>query len=88
MNKLEFLEKMEEVDALIADGKYDLAVEICDTLNLSGVKEPRRLQNIAKAYERCRRYKEAEVLLLHLLQLSTLHFSLVISRWRRAWRRT
>ena len=63
MNKLEFLEKMEEVDALIADGKYDLAVEICDTLNLSGVKEPRRLQNIAKAYERCRRYKEAEVLL-------------------------
>ena len=63
MNKLEFLEKMEEVDSLIADGKYDLAVEICDTLNLGGVKEPRRLQNIAKAYERCRRYPEAQTLL-------------------------
>ena len=63
MNKLEFLEKTEEVRELIAEGKYDLAVEICDTLNLNGVKDTRELQNIAKAYERCRRYDEAERLL-------------------------
>ena len=63
MNKFDFLQKIEEAETLIASARYDEAVEICDELNLDLVKEPRKLQNLAKAYEKCKRFRDAEKLL-------------------------
>ena len=64
MNKQEFQRRLDEVETLIADGKYAEAVTECDLLNLDLLDQPRVLQNIAKAYEKCRRYADAEDLLL------------------------
>ena len=64
MNKQEFQRRLDEVETLIADGKYAEAVSECDLLNLDLLDQPRVLQNIAKAYEKCRRYADAEDLLL------------------------
>ena len=64
MNKIEFQRRLEEVDSLIARGKYSDAVKKCDLMNLDLCDQPRRLQNIAKAYEKCRRYADAEDLLI------------------------
>ncbi|MBR6322974.1 MAG: hypothetical protein IKR59_08905, partial [Lachnospiraceae bacterium] len=64
MNKLEFQRRLDEVETLIADGNYAEAVNECDRLNLDLLDQPRVLQNIAKAYEKCRRYADAEDLLL------------------------
>lgn len=64
MNKIEFQRRLEEAEILIAKGNYAEAVNKCDLLNLDMIEQPRRLQNIAKAYEKCRRYADAEDLLL------------------------
>ena len=64
MNKIEFQQKLEEGNALIEQGKYEEAVELFDLLNLDSVRDPRLLQNIAKSYEKCHRYEDAEDLLL------------------------
>ena len=64
MNKQEFQRRLDDVETLIADVKYAEAVTECDLLNLDLLDQPRVLQNIAKAYEKCRRYADAEDLLL------------------------
>ncbi len=64
MNKIEFQRRLEEAEILIAKGNYAEAVNKCDLLNLDMIEQPRRLQNISKAYEKCRRYADAEDLLL------------------------
>ena len=64
MNKIEFQRRLEEAEILIAKGNYAEAVNKCDLLNLDMIEQPRRLQNIAKAYEKCRRYADAEDLLI------------------------
>ena len=64
MNKYEFQQRLDEVDSLIAAGKYADAVREADELNLDLVTQPSRLQRLAKAYEKCRRYMDAEDLLL------------------------
>ena len=64
MNKVEFQQKLEEGNSYIERNEYEKAVEFFDLLNLDSVRDPRLLQNIAKAYEKCRRYDDAEDLLL------------------------
>ena len=64
MNKFEFQRRLEEGEELLADGRYEDAVAVFDELDLSLIDQPRRLQNIAKAYERCKRYEDAEDILL------------------------
>lgn len=64
MNKLEFQQKLEEGSVLIEKKNYSGAVDLFDELNLDSVKDARFLQNIAKAYEKCRRYQDAAELLL------------------------
>ena len=49
---------------MIANGRYKDAVELCDELNLDQLHSPKNLQKIAKAYEKCRRYADAEDILL------------------------
>ena len=64
MNKFEFQRRLEEGEELIADGKFEEAVEVLDQLDLAMIDQPRRLQNIAKAYEKAKRYEDAEDILL------------------------
>ncbi len=64
MNKAEFQEKLLQGMTLIEKKNFTGAVDILDDLNLDSVRDPRILQNIAKAYEKCRRYEDAEDLLL------------------------
>ena len=64
MNKAEFQEKLLQGMTLIEKKNFSGAVDILDDLNLDSVRDPRILQNIAKAYEKCRRYEDAEDLLL------------------------
>ena len=53
-----------ERNLLIANGRYTDAVTACDELNLDQLRSPKDLQKIAKAYEKCRRYADAEDILL------------------------
>ena len=64
MNKAEFQERLLQGLTLIEKKNYTGAVDVLDELNLDSVRDPRVLQNIAKAYEKCRRYEDAEDLLL------------------------
>ena len=64
MNKIEFQQHMDEILQMISNGRYSDAVELCDELNLDQLKKPKDLQKIAKAYEKCRRYADAEDILL------------------------
>lgn len=64
MNRYEFQRRLEEGEDLIADGNYAGAVKLFDTMNLDLIDQPRELQSIAKAYEKCRRYADAEEILL------------------------
>ena len=64
MNKAEFQERLLQGMTLIEKKNYSGAVDVLDELNLDSVRDPRVLQNIAKAYEKCRRYEDAEDLLL------------------------
>lgn len=64
MNKYEFQQRIEEGEELMAHGKYMEAVREFDELNLDLIKQPVRLEKIAAAYEKCRRYRDAEELLL------------------------
>ena len=64
MNKAEFQERLLRGMTLIEKKNYSGAVDVLDELNLDSVRDPRVLQNIAKAYEKCRRYEDAEDLLL------------------------
>ena len=64
MNKAEFQEKLLQGMTLIEKKNYSGAVNVLDELNLDSVRDPRVLQNIAKAYEKCHRYEDAEDLLL------------------------
>ena len=60
MNKAEFQERLLQGLTLIEKKNYTGAVDVLDELNLDSVRDPRVLQNIAKAYEKCRRYEDAE----------------------------
>ena len=64
MNKAEFQERLLQGLTLIEKKNFSGAVDVLDELNLDSVRDPRVLQNIAKAYEKCRRYEDAEDLLL------------------------
>ena len=64
MNKIEFQQHLDEILQMIANGRYKDAVELCDELNLDQLHSPKNLQKIAKAYEKCRRYADAEDILL------------------------
>ena len=64
MNKIEFQQHLDEILQMIANGRYTEAVEACDELNLDQLRSPKDLQKIAKAYEKCRRYADAEDILL------------------------
>ena len=64
MNKFEFQRRLQEGEDLIAEGRYEEAVDVFDELDLSLIDQPRRLQNIAQAYERCKRYEDSEDILL------------------------
>ena len=64
MNKIEFQQHLDEILQMIANGRYTDAVEACDELNLDQLRSPKDLQKIAKAYEKCRRYADAEDILL------------------------
>ena len=63
MNKYEFQEKIIDAQELIHDREYQEAVDICDGLNLELLDQPKSIRKIAYAYEKCRRYKDAEMLL-------------------------
>ena len=64
MNKIEFQQHLDEILQMIANGRYTDAVTACDELNLDQLRSPKDLQKIAKAYEKCRRYADAEDILL------------------------
>ena len=64
MTKPEFQQKIAEGMELIEKKNYSGAVDFFDEVNLDPLKDPRALQSIAKAYEKCRRYADAEDLLL------------------------
>ncbi len=70
MNKYEFQQRLEEGEELCGRGKYLEAVDVFDLLNLDLLKQPVRLTKIAKAYEKCRRYQDAEDLLLQAYEYS------------------
>ena len=64
MNKFEFQEQIIDVQALIEEGRYQEAAEMADKLNLELLEEPRTLRQLARAYEKCGRYADAEILLM------------------------
>ena len=70
MNKYEFEKKIELGEELIEERDYEGAVAVFDELNLNLVDQPRRLQVIADAYERCKRYEDAEDILLIALEMT------------------
>jgi len=70
MNKVELARRLEEVEFLLSQGQYSAAVKKCDELNLEHLMNPKLLQSIAKAYEKCRRYVDAEDILLHARSLA------------------
>jgi len=65
MNRIELKRRLEELEELLAQGKYSAVAKKCDELNLEQITNLRLLQEIAKAYEKCRRYVDAEDVLLH-----------------------
>ena len=64
MNKIEYQQRLDEVLQMISNGRYQEAVDLCDTISLDQLRSPKNLQKIAKAYEKCRRYADAEDILL------------------------
>ena len=64
MNKFEFQEQIIDVQALIEEGRFQEAAEMADKLNLELLEEPRTLRQLARAYEKCGRYADAEILLM------------------------
>ena len=70
MNKLEFQQKLDESIHLIEEGNYQEAVDQIDLLHLDSVRDTRILQLMAKAYEKCRRYDDAEDLLLQAKEIA------------------
>jgi len=64
MKKEEFEKRFTEAEALCKKGNFSDAVSIFDELNLNHVNQPKRLQEVARAYERCKRLEDAEDVLL------------------------
>lgn len=63
MNKNEFQEKLNSALKSVKQGKYENAVSVLDELDLRAIRDAAVLQNVAKAYEKCRLYDDALMLL-------------------------
>lgn len=63
MNKNEFQEKLNSALKSVKQGQYENAVSVLDELDLRVIRDAAVLQNVAKAYEKCRLYDDALTLL-------------------------
>ena len=65
MDKYEYNLKLDQMKALVAEGNYQAAAEIADTINWRKIKNVTALVRAGEIYENVERYDEAkEVLLL------------------------
>ena len=64
MDKNEYTMKMDQIKALLAEGKIEDAVEIVDSINWNKVKNVNALVKAGEVYEKAGRYEESRDILL------------------------
>ena len=65
MDKYEYNLKMDQMKSLLAEGKYDEAVEIADSINWNKVKNVNALVKAGEVYEKAGRYEDSRDILLN-----------------------
>lgn len=64
MDKYEYKLKLDQMKSLTAEGKYEEAAEIADTINWRKIKNINALVKVGEIYEKVRRYDESKDVLL------------------------
>lgn len=64
MDKYEYKLKLDQMKSLIAEGKYEEAAEIADTINWRKIKNINALVKVGEIYEKVGRYDESKDVLL------------------------
>lgn len=64
MDKYEYNLKLDQMKSFLAEGKYDDAVEIADSINWNKVKNVNALVKAGEVYEKAGRYEESRDILL------------------------
>lgn len=65
MDKYEYNLKMDQMKSLLAEEKYDEAVEIADSINWNKIKNVNALVKAGEVYEKAGRYEESRDILLN-----------------------
>ncbi len=65
MDKYEYNLKLDQMKALLAEGKYDAAAEIADTINWNKIKNVNALVKAGEVYEKVGRYEDSREILLN-----------------------
>ena len=64
MDKYEYKLKLDQMKSLTAEGKYEEAAEIADTINWHKIKNINALVKVGEIYEKVGRYDESKDVLL------------------------
>ena len=64
MDKYEYKLKLDQMKSLTAEGKYEEAAEIADTINWRKIKNINALVKVGEIYEKVGRYDESKDVLL------------------------
>ena len=70
MDKREYQEKLQEINRLIADGDYEGAAGIADSIDWKRVRNVQTLVMISEVYEALERYEDSKALLLRAYRRS------------------
>ena len=75
MDKYEYKLKLDQMKSLTAEGKYEEAAEIADTINWRKIKNINALVKVGEIYEKVGRYDERQRVLMR-------QKSIIRSLWR------